>query len=204
MIRRSVLLVTFAVVALLLTGCSPPWAIVQQTAPNPFVNQRRFAVAPTDFTGLRIGSLSEAEYLAGKDQKQQISFQTDKLAANEEFTRALINRAHDEGVEIVLATSPADGPFVIRPAMTFFEPGFYAGVISAASRLDVSLKITTPDGRLLDEILMSHQTAAPTVDNNLLGALVNIDKMSSGGRLRADAEWIGKTGTRYLMTRITP
>jgi hypothetical protein len=202
--RSSVLLLAFAVLALLLTGCGPPWSVVQQTTPNPFVNQRRFAVAPTDFSALRIGSKSEAEYLDGKDAKQQLSFQTDKTAANEEFTRALISRARDEGVEIFLATGPSDGPFVIRPAMTFFEPGFYVGVVSAPSRLDVSFRITMPDGTTLDEILMSHRTAAPTIDNNLLGAMLNVDKMSSGGRLRADAEWIGKTGGKYLMTRVAP
>jgi hypothetical protein len=202
--RRSVLLLAFAVLALLLTGCAAPWSVVQQATPNPFVNQRRFAIAPTDFSALRIGSKSEAEYLDGKDAKQQLSFQTDKTAANEEFTRALISRARDEGVVIFLATGPTDGPFVIRPAMTFFEPGFYVGVVSSSSRLDVSFRITMPDGTTLDEILMSHRTAAPTIDNNLLGAMLNVDKMSSGGRLRADAEWIGKTGGKYLMTRVAP
>lgn len=201
---RSVLLLAFAVLALLVTGCAVPWSVVQQTTPNPFVNQRRFAVAPTDFSDLRVGSNSEAEYLAGKDAKQQLSFQTDKTAANEEFTRALINRARDGGVEIVLATGPADGPFVIRPAMMFFEPGFYAGVVSGANRLDVSFKITMPDGTVLDEILMSRRTSAPTMNNNLLGAMLNVDKMSSGGRLRADAAWLGKTSGKYLMTRVAP
>jgi len=202
--RSSALLLVFTALALLLIGCEPPWAVVQQTTPNPFANQRRFAVAPTDFSVLRVGSKSEAEYLAGKDEKQQLSFQTDKAAANEELTRALIGHAHSAGVEIVLATGPTDGPFVIRPAMIFFEPGFYAGVIASPSRLDVSVKITMPDGTVLDEILMSHRTAAPTMNNNLLGAMINIDKMSSGGRLRADAEWIGKTGGKYLMTRVVP
>jgi hypothetical protein len=204
MIRRSVLLLISVVLALLVTGCSPPWAIIQQTTPNPFVNQRRFAVAPTDFTGLRVGAKSEAEYLAGKDEKQQQSFQTDKLGANEEFTKALINRAHDVGIEIVLATGPSDAPFVIRPSMTYFEPGFYAGVVAAPSRLDMNVKITTADGKLLDEILMTHMSQAATMNQGLISALASIDKMSSGGRIRADAAWIGKTGGKYIESRVSP
>jgi hypothetical protein len=202
--RRRVLLLVFAAFALLLAGCAPPWAVVQQTTPNPFVNQRKFAIAPTDFSALRVGSKSEAEYLAGKDEAQQRSFQADKTAANEALTGALITSAHAAGVEIVLATGPTDGPFVIRPALLFFEPGFYAGILASPSRLDVSLKITSPDGAILDEVLMSHRTAAPTMNNNLLGAMVNLDKMSSGGRLRADAAWIGEAGGKYLLTRIAP
>ena len=196
---RRLLLLTFALFALFTTGCAKPWKVVLQAQPDPFVGHGRFAVAPTDFTGLRVGEKSEAEYLAGKDEKQQLSFANDKAAANEEFTKALINRAHDEGVEIILATGPTDAPFTIRPAMTFFEPGFYAGVVSFPSRLDVTLKLTTPDGSPLDEILMTHRTAAPTIG---LTALLNVDKMSSGGRIRADALWIGQTSGKYLLMRV--
>jgi hypothetical protein len=204
MIRRSLLLVIFTVFALLVTGCSPPWTIVQQTTPNPFVGQHKFAVAPTDYSALRVGNKSEAEYLAGKDEKQQQSFQTDKLGANEAFTAELINRAREAGVDIVLATGPADAPFVILPSVTFFEPGFYAGVVASPSRLDVNFKITTADGKVLDEILMTHLSQAPTMNQGLISALSNIDKMSSGGRIRADAAWIGKTGSKYIMTRVSP
>jgi hypothetical protein len=204
MIRRSVLLLAFTVFALLITGCSPPWAVIHQTTPNPFVGQHKFAVAPTDFSQLHVGNKTEAEYLAGKNEKQQASFQTDKLGANEEFTKELINRAHADGVDIVLATGPSDAPFVIRPTMTFFEPGFYAGVVASPSRLDVNFKITDADGKVIDEILMTHLSQAPTANQGLIGVLSNIDKMSSGGRIRADAAWIGKTGGKYVMTRVNP
>jgi hypothetical protein len=204
MIRRVLLLAVFAVLAAFAIGCGPPWAVVVQAVPDPFAGQRRFAVAPTDFSALRVGAKSEAEYLAEKDEKQRQSFASDKAAANEEFTRALLARAMDAGVQVVLATGPSDAPFIIRPSMTFFEPGFYVGVASGASRLDVNLKITTPDGQVLDEVLFTHQSAAPTMNAGILGALTQIDKMSSGGRIRADAEWIGKTAGKYLESRVAP
>ncbi|MFS8070135.1 MAG: hypothetical protein ACMG6S_27540 [Byssovorax sp.] len=42
------------------------------------------------------------------------------------------------------------------------------------------------------------------MNQGLIAALSNIDKMSSGGRIRADAAWIGKTGSKYIMTRVSP
>src|SRR4051812_22531117 len=106
MTRRSLFAIGFAALALASTGCGPAWRVVTEAVPDPFYGQRKFAVLPIDYTGLRVGTKSEADYLAGKDDKQQESFAGDKDGINDEFTKVLISSAHDQGIEITLATGP--------------------------------------------------------------------------------------------------
>src|SRR4051794_27646085 len=124
--RRSLLAVGLAAVALAATGCAPAWGVVTQATPDPFAGQAKFVLAPIDFTGLRVGEKAEADYLSDKDDKQRKSFADDKAGINEAFAKAIIERAHDSGIQIDLATGPEDGPFVIRPTVQSVEPGFYA------------------------------------------------------------------------------
>ncbi len=174
-----------------LMGCAPHWRVVQAAVDDPMVGQRRFALLPIDFTGLHIGTHTEEEYLAGKDSGQQRSFAQDKEALNAEFARALQAKSLEMGVVVSLATGPADAPFLLRPSIAFIEPGFYAFVASAPSRVEMNLRITAPDGRLIDEILLTHLTAG------------NIDvTASSGGRLRRDGAGLGVWVAEYLKHRI--
>jgi hypothetical protein len=189
------LTVGIAALAFLAAGCSPPWQVVLQAVPDPFVAQRRFAVLPIDFTGLHIGKKSEVEYLAGKDADQQRSFAGDKEGMNAEFTKELLARAHAEGIEVFLATSPADGPYLIRPSVAFVEPGYYAVVMAGASKVEMTVRITAPDGRVLDEITLAHGSIARNIDINLV---------SSGGRLRNDAKMLGMFVAKYLKSRVEP
>jgi hypothetical protein len=45
---------------------------------------------------------------------------------------------------------------------------------------------------------------AATMNQGLISVLTSMDKMASGGRIRADAAWIGKTGGKYLESRVSP
>jgi len=193
MTRRRLLAVTLAalaIAALTCLGCGPPWAVIVEAVPNPFFGQGKFAVMPVDFTGLRVGNKSEAEYLSGKDGSQQQSFAADKAGINEQFAAALVERSQANGIRVDLATGPQDGPFVIRPSVQFVEGGFYAFVAAESSRVEMNVRITTPDGRILDEIAVAHGTQA-TMTNP-----------SSGGRLRDDGRVLGYIVARYLATRV--
>lgn len=190
--RRSMLAVGLASLAVLCTGCFNNWRVLSQATPDPFLNQGKFGLLPIEYTNLRVGSKTEADYLAGKDEKQQQSFVGDKEGINEQFAKALIERANDDGIEIALASGPGDAPFMIRPAVTFVEPGFYAYIAAQPSKIEMTLRITTPDGRVLDEIALDHSTPA------------TITNPSSGGRWRDDGKGLGKTVGRYLQTRVKP
>src|SRR5262249_60800659 len=99
--------------------------------------------------------------------------------------------APPRGIKIDPATSPQAGPYVIRPYVKFVEPGFYAVVASEASKVEMDVKITTPDGRVLDEITLEHRTQ---------GSLSEM--AASGNRLRADGRVLGLYVARYVGTRI--
>ena len=192
MYRRSLLAITVILFALALIGCGPPWVVVMQTTPSPLVNAPKFSVLPTDFTGLTIGSKPEGEYLAGKDAGQQQSFAADKAGINEEFVNGLIKKAREDGIEVVLGTGPGDAPFQIHPSIAWIEPGFYAYVVSAPSRVRMKLQITAPDGRVIDEITMQHATGATLLNP------------SSGGRYRSDGGGLGGWTAKYLNSRVHP
>ena len=147
---------------------------------------------PVDFAGLEIGSKPEAIYLAEKSQDQRDSFMGDKAGINEEFTGALIQEARALGFDVVLATGPNDAPFQIRPSVAWLEPGFFAGVMGAPSRVRMRVQIVLPDGRVLDEIRIEHATGASFVN------------AASGSRLRADGKGLGALTAKYVSTRIHP
>ncbi|EYF06390.1 hypothetical protein [Chondromyces apiculatus] len=198
-LRRSLVLVVFVMLAALLTGCGPQWQVVRQAAPNPLANQRTFAVLPINFAGLTVGEMAEADYLARKDPEQRESFEADKRAVNEEFTTALVEGASDGGINVVLAKGPGSAPFEIRPMITFIEPGFYVGLVSKPSEVRMTLLITMPDGRIIDEILMVHGTDSARSGFSIGGISLN---PSSGGRLRKDGEKLGEIVAEYLRERV--
>ncbi|MFO0757288.1 MAG: hypothetical protein U0359_12405 [Byssovorax sp.] len=189
MIRRSFVLLAVVFATLTLLGCGPRWGVIVQAAPNPFLGVKKVAVLPIDYTGLRVGAKTEAAYVSSKEDKQAESFQEDKAGINEEFTRALIARAADQGIEVVLASGPGQAPFEIRPAIQFLEPGFYAVVASKPSQVNMTVQITSADGRVLDEL-----TAAEVVP-------ADITNPSSGGRYRSAGKALGAALGKYLAER---
>jgi len=186
--RRHVLLAL--TVSVPLVGCGPPWTIMHATEPNPFVNQRTFAVVPIDFVGLEVGEKAEPEYLAEKDAETRQNWAGDKLGINEEYAKRLIEEANENGIRVVLATGPGAAPFIIRPAVRWLEPGYYVGVASGSSEVQMIVQITTPDGRVLDEIKIKHRTG---------GSVVHA---SSGQRLRSDGAGLGEITAEYLQKRV--
>jgi hypothetical protein len=199
--RRSfaaAMLVGFAA----LTGCGPRWRVITQATPDPFVNQRHFAVLPIDYTGLRVSGQSEPHYLSDMDPEERYTFQSDKVAVNEAFEKALTERAAEDDIEITASAEPTSAPFLIRPYVSFMEPGFYAVVTMASSEIKMTVRIMTPEGKILDEVSLSHKTPPP--NPSTMDASINADKKSPGGRWREDGRALGVLVAEYLTTRVNP
>ncbi|WP_437307634.1 hypothetical protein [Sorangium sp. So ce388] len=199
--RRSFIAVALVGVAAL-AGCAPRWRVVTQANPDPFVGQRYFALVPIDYVGLTLIDEPEDMYLAKKDADEQRSFVQDKASVNEEFAKTLISHAKEQGIDVAEVSDPASSPFVIRPYVGYMNPGFYAVVSSAPSQIMLTLRITTADGKVLDEVQFSSRTASPNPNTDLSRA--DSDKLSSGGRWREDARIIGEAAAGYLASRVSP
>lgn len=173
---------------LFLVACGPPYSVIKQASPNPFVGATKFVVMPIDYTGLHVGSKSAEKYEAGKSEKQADSFEGDKEGINNEFQNALRAKAGKNGIGVEVAAGEVT-TFVIKPFVSFVEPGFYAYVASHPSKVEMTVKITDKDGKELDEIMVQHESAA------------SMTSPSSGGRLRSDGDALGGYVARYLMDR---
>jgi hypothetical protein len=181
----------FAALTAFGTGCGPSWQISKQAMPDPFLGQKKFAVLPVDYSGLQVGEKGEAEYLAEKDAETQGNWAGDKLGLNDRFAEKLAEEARESGLEIVKATGPADAPFMIRPHVAWIEPGYYIGISGGSSNVKMTLQITSPDGKVLDEILIEHGTSG------------TVTTASTGQRLRSDGAGLGATAAKYLAFRAT-
>lgn len=188
MIRRSFLVLALFVLGLV--GCAPRWVIRQQAVPNPLLNQRKFNLEGMHWEQLRIGGKSEAEYLSGKDPEQQASFQSDKKSFEERFVTALTSRS--EGIQYVPAPPGEGNLYIVRPMVTFFEPGFYVGVAHRDSEADITVQVFAPDGKIVDEITIHSYVAA------------TMTSPSSGDRMRKCGDDLGAVSAKYIKTRVTP
>ena len=187
--RRHALWILMLCFVPLLAACGHPWKTVVEAAPNPFYAKGRFAVIPVTFNYLQVGDSSEAEWMADKDGEQRASWAEDKGGINERFTAVLVEAAASEGLSVVRATGPADAPFLIRANVTYFEPGIFTGFFNKNTVLKMTIQITDPSGRVLDEILVERMSPA------------SLTNPSSGGRARDAAAQVGRVTAQYLLYR---
>lgn len=191
MTRRSAFAIALFMLAALIMGCGPPWQIVKQATPDPFMGKKSFVVLPVNFTGLRVGEKDEASYLAEKDQEARNNWAGDKEGINGEFIKSLQIQANKAGIQVTPSAAPAGAEFIIKPVVAWVEPGYYIGISAGSSRVNMTVQITTPDGAVLDEILLQHGTGG------------SIQNAAVGTRLRQDGEDIGHYLGRYLIFRST-
>ncbi len=189
--RHFFVLAAALVAAPVLAGCGPRWVVLTQATPNPLLNQNKFGLMPIDYTGLVVGEKSEAEYLASKDEESRASWAGDKGGIDTEFGKVLMEKATGAGINVVKATGPGDAPFMIRPKVEFIEGGIYTYVFNKASLVRMKVQITTPDGKVIDEIAIKHGTPA------------SITNPAIGNRLRDDGEGLGAITAQYLQVRVT-
>ncbi len=186
MTKRILLLLALAFFVI---ACGPPWQVVRQAVPNPLLNKKQFVLKPIDFSGLKVGEKTEQGYLAEKDEDTRAKWVGDKQAMNEEFSKKLVGEAADDGI----AVAPGDdGDFVIEPKITWLEPGFYVGVAAKSSETHMTLIIRDREGKVVDEITMTHSTPA------------SLTNPAVGNRLRDDAEGLGAYAAEYLAKRTSP
>ncbi len=190
--RHFLVLATALAAAPLLVGCGPKWIVLTQATPNPLLNQNKFGLMPVEYTGLIVGEKSEADYLSSKDEETRASWAGDKAGIDTELGKVLTEKAAESGITIVKATGPADAPFMIRPKVEFIEPGIYTYVYNKPSEVRMKVQITTPDGKVVDEIAIKHATPA------------SITNPAVGNRLRDDGEALGAILAGYLKVRISP
>jgi hypothetical protein len=165
---RSPLPALGLLVAATLLGCASGWRVVSQASPAPFAGVAKIAVVAVDYSGVRPGKAPEGATLAD-----------DEASLDERFLGALRDTARQGGIRVVRADSSVDMPFVIRPTVTVLDPG------SASSRVEMDVKIVAADGRVLDEIALSHASEAP-----------------AGRRFRDDGEALGTLVGGYLRDRV--
>jgi hypothetical protein len=172
------------------TGCGGtiPWRVVSQANPNPLLGQKQFVVAPVDFSKLTVGAKPEAQYLSEKSPEDRQGWEQAKAAFQEEFDKAIRASGTAAGLNIGLGESGA--PFVIRPKVDYIEPGYYAYVSSGSSGVKVSMKITSADGKDVDEVLLEHHTAA------------SMGNASVQSRVRGDGEGMGNQAAEYVAQRV--
>lgn len=194
----TLLAVLLALVAPLLIGCGHPWRTAVQARPNPLVGNRRFAVLPVSYAGLRVGDTAEADYLSEKDGEKWQSWQADKAAMNEMFTERLVQRASDSGIAVVRASGPMDARYFIRPRITWIEPGFFTAVVNKGSEIQMTVQITDPNGLLVDEIMIHRvvQSSGGIIATAISGTV------TSGQRLKKAAEDAGVVTGEYLQFRV--
>jgi hypothetical protein len=139
-------------------ACGPSYQVLRQTRPNPLVGQRGFVVEPLHTEGMSVGRLAESEWMQRKTVWQRERYELMKAQMSDEFARRVAARA----AYLDIATAPSATPrWIIRPVLTFLEPGFYAGFTSESTELDLVVKILDPSGQFeIDEVMLQEKVDA--------------------------------------------
>jgi hypothetical protein len=181
-------LLVLTVFALLLGGCGPRWVVLSQAMPDPLVGAKLFYIEPIHFDPPIVGGKSEPEYLAEKDADQRRSWQTDKSETAGRYIAAMVEASPD----LKISTQPAPGVFIIRPIVSFIEPGFYAAIVARATEVNMRVQILASNGAPIDEISIRSVIAASMVN------------AASGTRMREAGEDLGRVTAEYLHKRVAP
>ena len=180
-------LVLFAIVLFVGIGCGPRWQVVRQASPNPLAGASKFALEPVHYESIVIGGKSDADYSAGKDEKERASWMEDKRGTDVAFTSEL--QARGEGL-MFSGMPPADQQtFIVRTSVVFWEPGYYAAVAARDSEMRINVQIIGPAG-VIDEF---------NVYSRIVATLYN---PSTGGRMRSAGKDIGAVVASYLKKRV--
>jgi hypothetical protein len=186
--KRNLLAITAAAALLSTAACGrQPWTVVKQATPDPFVGKSQFTVEPLNFEHAQIGDKpNEQAFLADKEQKEKDDWDAAKKTVNASFTSGMAQSG--SGLQL------GDGaPFVVRPIVTFADPGKYAVVYARSTQVTMSLQILDASNQqVLDEIGISSAVGASLYDP------------TANHRMGEAAEELGKLAGMYMKRRITP
>jgi hypothetical protein len=170
----------FAFMALVV-GCAPHWVVVRQASPNPMTLSSRFFVDNVDMEGLRVGQVTEAQWMSDKSAETRERWEGDKRAMQNEFIAGFDNAAHG----LILAQTAAEG-FTVRAHYVRYEPGFYAGIVAGNGAIDAVIDVLDPGGNIVDEFQVSTESSG----------------MSAGERARRCSRELGWSAAKYLRARL--
>ncbi len=172
-------------VLFLATACSQ-WTVIKQADPNPYATGNcKVAVQPLDFTGMGVGNITEEEWLKRKEAKETGSYAADKQTMAQNFEKELLANSTPH------TTAGGTGPYLLKPRVTNWEPGFFTAFVNKNSEASLILQITDDKGTVLDEIATSTQVAA------------SIYNPSTGGRMHTAGKQLARITAKYLQERLT-
>jgi hypothetical protein len=175
-------------------GCGPAWTVVKQASPNPLTPQKSFAIEPVRFDGLKVGKKTEQEYLAdhAKDAQFEAKWKGDQASIDQAFSSTLAAQA--KGLQVAPGAPAAPGPYVVRPIVTFIEPGVFTMVFNLPSEVRMTLQVVDSAGAVVDEITMKRSVSP----GSIMGVPTNV---SVGERLRECGRLLGSLAAQYLRAR---
>jgi hypothetical protein len=174
-----------ASVLVLASACSQ-WTVIKQAEPNPYATGNcKVAVQPLDFTGMGVGNITEAEWLARKPAEETASYVADKQTMTQNFQTELLANS------VPHTTVGGTAPYLLKARVTNWEPGFFTAFVNKASEASLVLQLTDDKGTVLDEIATSTQVPA------------SIYNPSTGGRMHTAGKQLARVAAKYLAERLT-
>lgn len=195
--RRQFSLLTVLLAAFALVACAPPYTVIRQAVPNPFLAMRSYSIEPMHFEQLQIGNMSEAQWMAGRSPESQNSYMVDRQAMVERYVERMTQR--NPGLEIIAGPPASPQTFIVRPILEFMEPTrvrvTYNGRtmqshIETVARMRV--QVLNQGGVVLDEFVI-----VTVVEQSLFNPIT----FALGGRFRVAADRLSDLTTRYLRDR---
>jgi hypothetical protein len=193
-----------ALAAAPLLGCAPPVIVLSQASAGPLTNQTRFGLMPVDYAGVVL----ESEEPAEMSPLALAAWAKGEAAIAFDLSSHLVERARANGLALVQVAAPGDAPFLVWPRVTYIDRG-----TGSHSDLRVRVRITSADGRLVDEIAVRHTTPddahfpTPTTrlleDSRVIAALV-ADHLARRARPAARAEKPGDAAVRRAAAEPVP
>lgn len=168
-------------------GCAKRYVVIRQAMPNPFLGVHSFSIEPVHFEGLRVGRVTEAEWLSRKTPEQQASYMADRQAMIERFVERMTVR--NPGLEIIAGPPPSPQTFIVRPILEFIEPGFFTYVVNRPTEARMRVQVLNQAGQVLDEFMTEARVAS------------DVFNPSSGGRFRSASNILSDATTQYLRDR---
>lgn len=127
----------FAALAIILSGCVPPWAVLQQSGPPSALRGATQVTAAVDFSQLTFGGKNLDQMMAERDPEEQQALNDVLAAMAQAFPAALAERLN---VPVVPAQGPPQ-PGEVRCTAVFVEGdlGKYVVVFARNSLLTTNL-----------------------------------------------------------------
>jgi hypothetical protein len=148
-VTRLALPLTFALLALTLIGCGPPWKLIRASGPPSALAPMTSLGVSFDYSALIMGGMPEQQWLMSQPPDDQASYLEVRGSMEAQLIMELTAQLAREGIAVQPASGGESHQLVIR--FTRIEMGFYRFMVNLDSTLDTSLAFG-PTGSITDEI----------------------------------------------------